>query len=54
MTKYNEAALRLKEFLDLKLNIQAVKLIEDPADVPANAENAREAFGHLSSARRLR
>ena len=28
MTKYNEAALRLKDFLDLKLNIQAVKLIE--------------------------
>ena len=48
MTKYNKAALRLKDFLDLKLNIQAVKLIEDPADVPANAEIAREAFGHLS------
>lgn len=48
MTKYNEAALRLKDFLDLKLNIQAVRLIEDPADVPADAENAREAFGHLS------
>ena len=40
MTKYNKAALRLKDFLDLKLNIQAVKLIEDPADVPAKAENA--------------
>ena len=48
MTKYNKAALRLKDFLDLKLNIQAVKLIEDPADVPAKAEIAREAFGHLS------
>ena len=29
MTKYNKAALRLKDFLDLKLNIQAVRLIED-------------------------
>ncbi len=48
MTKYNESALRIKEYLDLKLNIQAVKLIEDPAEVPANAEIAREAFGHLS------
>ena len=35
MTKYNEAAKRLKDYLDLKLNIQAVKLIEDPADVDA-------------------
>ena len=48
MTKYNEAALRLKDFLDLKLNIQAVKLIEDPADVPANAEIASKTVGHLS------
>ncbi len=48
MTKYNEAARRLTDFLDLKLNIQAVRLIEDPAEVPANAEIAREAFGHLS------
>ena len=48
MTKYNEAAKRLKDYLDLKLNIQAVKLIEDPADVPANAEIASKAFGHLS------
>ena len=48
MTKYNEAAKRLKDFLDLKLNIQAVKLIEDPKDVPANAEIASKAFGHLS------
>ena len=48
MTKYNEAALRLKEFLDLKLNIQAAKLIEDPADVPDYAVNAHEEYGHLS------
>ncbi len=44
----NEAAKRLTEFLDLKLNIQAVKLIEDPADVPENALNARKEFGHLA------
>lgn len=48
MSKYNEAAKRLKDFLDLKLNIQAVKLIEDPADVPASAINAHEEYGHLS------
>ena len=48
MTKYNEAALRLKDFLDLKLNIQAVKLIEDPAEVPENVDRARDAYGHLS------
>lgn len=48
MTKYNKAALRLKEFLDLKLNIQAVRLIEDPAELPAGVAHAREAYGHLS------
>ena len=48
MTRYNEAALRIKDFLDLKLNIQAVKLIEDPAEVPENALNARKEYGHLS------
>jgi len=44
----NAAAERIRSFLDLKLNIQAVKLIEDPADVPENALNARKEFGHLS------
>lgn len=49
MTKYNEAAQRLKEFLDLKLNIQAVRLIEDPAtEVPEGVQHARDAYGHLS------
>ena len=48
MTKYNEAALRLKEALDLKLHIQAVKLIEDPAQVPEDVAHARETYGHLS------
>ena len=44
----NDAAKRLTSFLDLTLNIQAVKFIEDPADVPESALIAREAFGHLS------
>ena len=44
----NDAAKRISDFLDLKLNIQAVKFIEDPADVPESALIAREAFGHLS------
>ena len=48
MNRTNEAAARLKEALKLKLNIQAVKFIEDPADVPENAIRAREAYGHLS------
>ena len=48
MTKANEAALRIKEFLDLKLEIQAVKLIEDPSEVPENAVNAHKEYGHLS------
>ena len=44
----NSAAQRIRDFLDLKLNIQAVKLIEDPADVPENALIARKEYGHLS------
>ena len=44
----NDAAKRISSFLDLTLNIQAVKLIEDPAVVPENALIASEAFGHLS------
>ena len=48
MTKYNEAALRLKDFLDLKLNIQAVKLIEDASQVPEGVQHARDVYGHLS------
>ena len=38
----NAAAKRISSFLDLKLNIQAVKLIEDPAQVPENALNAHK------------
>ena len=48
MNKTNDAALLLKDALKLTLNIQAVKLIEDPADVPETAIRAREKFGHLS------
>lgn len=44
----NEAAKRIRDFLDLKLNIQAVKLIEDPAEVPENAMIASKEIGHLS------
>ena len=44
----NDAAKRITGFLDLKLNIQAVRFIEDPADVPENAQIAREVYGHLS------
>lgn len=44
----NAAAKRIRDFLDLKLNIQAVKLIEDPSEVPKNALNAKEEYGHLS------
>lgn len=44
----NEAAKRITDFLDLKLNIVAVKLIEDPADVPESASIAGEEWGHLS------
>ena len=44
----NAAAKRISDFLDLKLNIQAVKLIEDPAQVPENALNAHKEYGHLS------
>ena len=48
MTKYNEAAQRITDFLDLRLDIQAVRMIEDPAEVPASAEIARETYGHLA------
>ena len=48
MNRTNEAALKIKAALHLTLNIQAVKLIEDPSEVPENAIIAREKFGHLS------
>ena len=48
MTKYNEAAVRIRDFLDLKLNIQAAKFIGDPAQVPEDAVNACREYGHLS------
>lgn len=48
MTKYNEYAEFLKEKLELTLEIQAIKFIEDPKDVPQNAINCKDAYGHLS------
>lgn len=48
MTKYNEQAQFIKETLNLTLNIQAIKFIEDPKDVPENAINCKDAYGHLS------
>ena len=48
MNRTNEAAVRIREALHLTLNIQAVKLIEDTAELPDNVLQAREAFGHLS------
>ncbi len=48
MNHTNEAAVRIKDVLQLTLNIQAVKLIENLSDVPGNAIRAHEKFGHLS------
>lgn len=48
MTRWNEHAEYLTRYLKLDLEIQAVKFITDPADVPADAVNAREQIGHLS------
>ncbi len=43
-----EAVVRIRDALQLSLNIQAVKLIEDPSDLPESALIAAERFGHLS------
>ena len=48
MSKTNTAATKIREALHLTLNIQAVKFIEDPSEVPENVLIARESFGHLS------
>ena len=48
MSKTNTAAAKIREALHLTLNIQAVKFIEDPSEVPENVLIARESFGHLS------
>ena len=48
MRKTNTAATKIREALHLTLNIQAVKFIEDPSEVPENVLIARESFGHLS------
>lgn len=48
MSKVNEQAQYLKDYLDLTLEIQAVKFIEDPAEVPPEAIDAAKELGHLS------
>jgi uncharacterized protein (DUF169 family) len=48
MNRTNEAAVKIRDTLHLTLNIQAVKLIEDPSEVPADAVRAGESIGHLS------
>ena len=48
MNRTNEAAARIRDALHLTLNIQAVKLVEDPGDIPENVILARENYGHLS------
>lgn len=48
MTKVNSFANEMKAFLDLKLEIQAVKFITDETQVPDYAIRAYEKLGHLS------
>lgn len=48
MNRTNEAAVKIRDALKLTLNIQAVRFIEDPSEVPESAVNAHERFGHLS------
>lgn len=48
MNLTNEAAVKIRDALHLTLNIQAVKMIEDPSEVPEEVLRARESFGHLS------
>ncbi len=48
MNRTNEAAVLIRDALHLTLNIQAVKFIEDPDEVPQDALMAKENFGHLS------
>ncbi|MBR2740267.1 MAG: DUF169 domain-containing protein [Oscillospiraceae bacterium] len=48
MNHTNEAAVKISDALKLTLNIQAVRFIEDPSEVPESAVNAHDRFGHLS------
>lgn len=48
MNQVNRFADEVKTFLDLKLEIQAVKFISDEAQVPDCAVRAAEKIGHLS------
>ena len=48
MNRTNEAGIKIRDALKLTLNIQAVKFIEDPSELPEGVLNAKENFGHLS------
>jgi len=48
MNAVNRQAQYLKDCLDLTLEIQAVKFIEDPDDVPKEAIIAEKEYGHLA------
>ena len=48
MSLIQEQAQFLKENLDLNLEIQAVKFIENLEDIPENAVHAKEKYGHLA------
>lgn len=48
MNFVNQFAAEMKDFLDLKLEIQAVKFISDEAELPEHAIRAAEQLGHLA------
>ena len=48
MSTLNEQAQFLKDNLDLVLEIQAVKFIEDESQIPENAVRAKDELGHLA------
>lgn len=48
MTRTNELARKISAFLDLKLNIQAVRFIENESEVPEGTVAAGRDIGHLA------
>lgn len=48
MTKLNEQIQEIISLLELRLNPQAVKMIERPEDIPAEALIAAKEYGHLA------
>lgn len=48
MTKLNEEIKEIMSHLQLVLNPQAVKMIEKPEDIPAEAQPASEIAGHMA------